>query len=90
MMLDVLDKEGRGEIFNRILENFGIFSKDGKWIIENEGVKPDYDVEMTPKDVILGFDPQLQKAVQVVLEELKTKKYTKTARPKYPVRKRQN
>lgn len=68
--------------------NFGIFSKDGKWIIENEGVKPDYDVEMTPKDVILGFDPQLEKAVQVVLEELKTKKYTKTARPKYPVRKR--
>ena len=68
--------------------NFGIFSKDGEWIIENEGVYPDIDVEMTPKDVIEGRDPQLEKAVQVVLEELKTKKYQKTARPKYPIRKR--
>ena len=68
--------------------NFGIFSKDGKWIIENEGVYPDYDVEMTPKLVIEGSDPQLEKAINVVLEELKTKKYTKTPRPKYPVRKR--
>jgi len=68
--------------------NFGIFSKDGKWIIENEGVPPDYDIEMTPKLVIEGRDPQLEKAVEVVLEELKTKKYTKTPRPKYPIRKR--
>ena len=67
---------------------FGIFSKDGKWIIENEGVHPDIDVEMTPKDVIEGRDPQLERAVQVVLDELKTKKYNKTPRPKYPVRKR--
>jgi len=67
---------------------FGIFSKDGEWIIENIGVYPDYDVEMTPKDVIAGRDPQLEKAVQVVLEELKDKKYIKTPRPEYPVRKR--
>jgi len=68
--------------------NFGIFSKDGKWIIENEGVYPDVEVEMTPKDVIEGRDPQLEKAVEVVLEELKTKKYSKTPRPKFPVRRR--
>jgi tricorn protease len=67
---------------------FGIFSKDGKWIIENEGVSPDIEVEMTPKDVIEGRDPQLEKAVQVVLEELKTKRYNKTPRPKFPVRRR--
>ncbi len=68
--------------------NFGIFSKDGKWIIENEGVAPDYDVTMTPKDVIEGRDPQLEKAVSVVLEELKQKGYHKTARPKFPIRRR--
>ncbi len=67
---------------------FGIFSKDGKWIIENEGVSPDIEVEMTPKDVIEGRDPQLEKAVQVVLEELKTKRYNKTPRPMFPVRRR--
>ena len=62
--------------------------ENGKWIIENEGVAPDIDVEMNPKAVIEGRDPQLEKAVEVVLEELKTKAHTKTARPKYPIRKR--
>ncbi len=68
--------------------NFGIFSKDGSWIIENEGVAPDFDVEMTPKDVIEGLDPQLEKAVEVVLERLQTEGYTKTPRPQYPNRSR--
>ena len=68
--------------------NFGIFSKDGNWIIENEGVAPDFDVEMTPKDVIEGLDPQLEKAVEVVLERLQAEGYTKTPRPQYPNRSR--
>ena len=68
--------------------NFGIFSRDGKWIIENEGVAPDIEIEMNPKAIIEGHDPQLEEAVRVVLEELKTKKHVKTARPKFPVRRR--
>jgi len=68
--------------------NFGIFSKDGEWIIENEGVPPDFDIEMTPKDVIDGRDPQLERAVEVVLERLQGEGYTKTPRPKYPNRSR--
>jgi len=67
--------------------NFAIFSKEGKWIIENEGVSPDYTVEMTPQLVVNGSDPQLEKAVEVVLEKLKTERYIKTQRPKYPVKK---
>jgi tricorn protease len=68
--------------------NFAIFSRDGEWIIENEGVAPDYDVEMTPKAVIEGGDPQLERAVEVVLERLRTEGYTKTPRPRYPNRSR--
>lgn len=62
----------------------GIFSTDGKWIIENEGVAPDVEVEQMPKDVINGKDPQLEKAVELVLKELKPKKEIKA--PKDPVR----
>lgn len=51
----------------------GIFDKNGKWIIENEGIAPDIEVEMNPKEVINGKDPQLDKAVEVLLEELKSK-----------------
>ena len=41
----------------------GFFARDGKWAVENEGVAPDIDVENTPKEVIAGHDPQLERAV---------------------------
>lgn len=62
----------------------GIFSKDGKWVVENEGVKPDVEVEMTPKEVIAGKDPQLEKAVEVLMKQLGPHKVIKA--PKDPVR----
>lgn len=65
---------------------FGIFSKDGEWIIENEGVHPDIEVEMTPKKVINGEDPQLRKAVEVIMEELEDKETEKVKKPNPPIR----
>ena len=62
----------------------GIFSKDGKWIIENEGVAPDVEVEQMPKDVIAGRDPQLEKAVELVVSKLTPRKEIKAPPP--PVR----
>jgi len=47
-----------------------IFSPDGEWEVENVGVAPDVEVEMTPKLVIAGGDPQLEKAVEIVMAEL--------------------
>ena len=52
--------------------SFGIVSEDGDFIIENHGVEPDVEVEIYPKDYQAGRDPQLEKAVEIVLEELKT------------------
>ena len=63
-----------------------IFSPDGQWEVENEGVPPDIEVEMTPKLVIEGKDPQLEKAVDVVLEELERNPVKKVPRPPYPNR----
>jgi tricorn protease len=42
----------------------GFFTREGRWAVENEGVGPDIDVENTPKEVIAGRDPQLERAVQ--------------------------
>lgn len=47
-----------------------IYSPDGEWEVENVGVAPDVEVEMTPKLTIAGRDPQLERAVEIVLEEL--------------------
>ena len=43
----------------------------GQWPVENRGVVPDFDVEADPKALRAGHDPQLEKAVEVVLELLK-------------------
>ncbi|HEY6328494.1 MAG TPA: PDZ domain-containing protein [Blastocatellia bacterium] len=65
--------------------HFGFYSPEGKWEIENHGVGPDIEVEMDPKLWREGRDPQLEKAVSVVLEELKKNPPTKTTRPPFPV-----
>jgi len=49
----------------------GFFAADGHWAVENQGVAPDVDVENWPKDVIAGHDPQLEKAIEVALQQLK-------------------
>ena len=50
---------------------FRVMSPEGEWIIENEGVSPDIEVVDTPHLVSKGIDPSLDKAVEVLLEELK-------------------
>jgi len=54
--------------------------------VENVGIPPDIEVEQTPKDVIAGRDPQLERAIQVVMEELKANPPAKPKRPAYPIR----
>lgn len=50
---------------------FTSYSTDGKWIIENHGVDPDIYVDLNPFEDYLGNDAQLNKAIEVLLEELK-------------------
>ena len=45
---------------------------EGKWGIENEGVAPDIEVEWTPKTVIAGTDPQLERAIEEILRDLES------------------
>jgi tricorn protease len=65
--------------------NLGIWTEDG-WIVENVGVPPDIEVEQTPADVINGRDPQLERAIQWVMEELRKNPPRSPKRPPFPVR----
>jgi len=65
--------------------NVAIWTEDG-FIVENVGVAPDIDVEQSPADVIDGRDPQLEKAIEVVLEQLKQNPPKEAVRPPYPIR----
>ncbi|MEP6769741.1 MAG: PDZ domain-containing protein, partial [Acidobacteriota bacterium] len=64
--------------------NLAIWDAEKGWIVENEGVAPDIEVEQTPADVIAGRDPQLEKAISVVLDELKKHPVAPPVRPPYP------
>ncbi|HUF31566.1 MAG TPA: PDZ domain-containing protein, partial [Gemmatimonadaceae bacterium] len=64
--------------------NFAIWTPDGGWVVENEGVPPDIEIDQTPADVIAGRDPQLERAIAVVMEELKKHPPKPVKRPEYP------
>ena len=66
--------------------NLAIWTPEDGWVVENEGVPPDIEVEQTPADVIAGRDPQLEKAIQLVMAELKKNPPAKVVRPPYPVK----
>lgn len=61
-----------------------VWSPDGHWIAENIGVFPDVEVELDPAVVRQGIDPQLEKAIAIVTEELAKNPVPKPTRPAYP------
>jgi tricorn protease len=64
--------------------NHAIYLPNGQWGIENVGVPPDIDVEQDPALVRQGHDPQLEKAVDVVMHQLKEHPVPTYKRPPYP------
>jgi len=66
--------------------NLGFWTPEEGFGVENVGVPPDVEVEQTPADVIAGRDPQLEKAIAIVMEELKKNPPVKPKRPAMPVR----
>jgi tricorn protease len=64
--------------------NLAFYNPNGTWDVENHGVPPDIEVECDPKAVREGHDPQLEKAVEVVMELLKKNPLPTPHRPAYP------
>jgi len=67
--------------------NLAICTEDG-FVVENVGVPPDIEVEQWPADVIAGRDPQLERAIEVALEQLEASPVVKPRKPPYPVKAR--
>ncbi len=69
--------------------HMALYDLNGKWEVENVGIAPDVEIDHDPKLVRQGRDPQLEKAVEIVLAELKKnppKDYPIPPYPKYPPR----
>jgi tricorn protease len=61
--------------------SLAFYDVNGRWAVENEGVAPDIEVEVTPADVIAGRDPQLERAVQEALKLLQERPNRRVPRP---------
>jgi tricorn protease len=55
---------------------YGHWTPSRGYAIENEGVKPDIEVEITPADRQAGRDPQLERAVDFVKGKLPATRFT--------------
>ncbi|MBO6513286.1 MAG: PDZ domain-containing protein [Phycisphaerales bacterium] len=66
--------------------NFGFYELDGTWGIEGHGVDPDIEVVADPSKMVDGSDPQLDVAIEHLLQEIKTNGYKPPQPPRPPVR----
>ena len=64
----------------------GSADPEGNWVIEGYGVDPDIEVTNLPRDILEGRDPQLAKAVELLLEKLAEDPRTLPGRPADPIK----
>ncbi len=70
-----------------VTPSYAPYDKDGKeFIIEGRGVVPDIIIENDPAQQYKGIDAQLNKAIEIVLDELKANPVKLPPIPAYPVK----
>ena len=75
-----------GGVLNK--PEFSRYDVAGKaWVIEGVGVEPDIYVDNDPAKEYAGEDQQLDKAIAVILDLLKTKQGTLAPPPPFPIKK---
>jgi tricorn protease len=61
-----------------------IWTPEGEYAVENHGVAPDVDVDLEPAAWRAGHDSQLEKAVALLMDELKKRPVASAKRPPFP------
>ncbi|HET7437463.1 MAG TPA: PDZ domain-containing protein [Thermoanaerobaculia bacterium] len=78
--LPMIDK-GRVTVPN--ISAWDVVNGKSTWIVENRGVEPDIDVDNRPDLVIQGRDPQLERGIAILMEELAKHPPETPKRPPY-------
>ena len=61
-----------------------IYGINGDWEVENHGVAPDVEIDLEPSAWRQGRDSQLEKAIEVVMQQLKEHPLPEIKHPPYP------
>lgn len=64
----------------------GVYGPDGKWLVEQEGVIPDIEVDNLPHATFLGQDAQLDRAIAELKAEIAKDPRPVPPHPPYPVK----
>ncbi|RPG30445.1 MAG: protease [Muricauda sp. TMED12] len=64
----------------------GFYNTKGEWDVEGKGIAPDIEVIQSPKEIVKGKDPQLERAVKEALRLLETEEFIMKPEPQAPVR----
>ena len=68
---------------------FALFDMESQWVVENHGVDPDVAMDNPPDLAMEGHDPQLEKAVAMLLDDIRQHPKALPTRPPdlpaYPV-----
>lgn len=64
--------------------SLAVWNPNGEWEVENRGIAPDIEVEFDPELVRQGKDPQLDKAIEVVMGQLPKQPPTPRQHPAFP------
>jgi tricorn protease len=62
----------------------GFWTPNNQWEVENHGVAPDVEVDLDPKLVREGHDPQLERTVELLLADLEKNPIPQHKKPPYP------
>ena len=65
---------------------FAFYKLNSTWGVEGHGVDPDIEVIDDPALMVDGGDPQLDKAIALMLTEIEQNPYVPPKRPPYPDR----
>jgi tricorn protease len=64
--------------------DYRIYTPQGNWIVENEGVTPDIVVDLDPAEVFSGHDAQLMKGIEELKKAIAADPRPWPKHPKYP------
>ena len=62
----------------------GLWSAEGEWAVENQGVAPDVEVELDPAAWRAGHDTQLERAVAILMDQLGKAPPVEARAPAFP------
>ncbi len=68
--------------------DYRIYDPKGHWIVENEGVTPDIEVDWHPEEMARGYDAQLMKAIEILKQNIEDEPLPWPKHDPYPVDKK--